>query len=154
MPPAARAAVLQGAKEDAAAVGKGADIVVHKAREAAEHLPSQLDQLHLPAGLHLPESAAALQARAGAAGAAARQRAEQGLASLGALGSKLVLGTHDLFEQIRRVPGWSAGCWGCGGVLLWLAGQLSGAAGRSSACAGGVMAGALLQAALWNAHLL
>ncbi len=91
----------QGAKEDAAAVGKGADIVVHKAREAAEHLPTQLDQLHLPAALHLPESATALQARAGAASAAAREKAEKGLASLGALGSKLVLGTHDLFEQIR-----------------------------------------------------
>ena len=100
----------QGAKDDAAAVGKGADIVVHKAREAAEHLPSQLDQLHLPASLHLPESAAALQARAGAASAVARQKAEKGLASLGALGSKLVLGTHDLFEQIR----WEGAGWvGC-----------------------------------------
>lgn len=87
----------QGAKEDAAAVGKGADIVVHKAREAAEHLPAQLQELHLPASLHLPESAATLQARAGMA----REKAEKGLASLGALGSKLVLGTHDLFEQIR-----------------------------------------------------
>ncbi|KAI7842825.1 hypothetical protein COHA_003571 [Chlorella ohadii] len=95
-------AFQQGAKEDAAAVGKGADIVVHKAREAAEHLPTQLDQLHLPAALHLPESATALQARAGAASAAAREKAEKGLASLGALGSKLVLGTHDLFEQISH----------------------------------------------------
>lgn len=93
--------MAQGAKDDAAAVGKGADVVVHKAREAAEHLPAQLEQLHLPASLHLPESAAALQARAGAASAVARQQAEKGLASLGALGSKLVLGTHDLFEQIR-----------------------------------------------------
>ncbi|PRW60920.1 BSD domain-containing 1 [Chlorella sorokiniana] len=95
-------AFQQGAKEDAAAVGKGADVVVHKAREAAEHLPTKLEQLHLPASLHLPDPAAALQARAGAASAVAREKAEKGLASLGALGSKLVLGTHDLFEQISH----------------------------------------------------
>lgn len=83
-------------------MGKGADAVVHRAKEAAEHLPATLE--HLPRQLeHLPRQldTAALQARAGAAGAAAKQQAERGLASLGALGSKLVLGTHDLFEQIR-----------------------------------------------------
>ena len=103
------------------AVAEGADLVVHKAREAAEHAA---EHIHLPAGLestldrargaaehmHLPGGAAALGAQAGAAGLAAKQRAERGLASLAGLGSKLVLGTHDLFEQIRCaavVGGWA-----------------------------------------------
>ena len=88
-PPAA----AQGAKEDAEAVGKGADEAMHRALEAAEQLE------HLPE--RLPSSAAALQARAEAASAAARARAGAGLAGLAGLGSKLVLGTHDLLEQIR-----------------------------------------------------
>lgn len=88
--------MLQGAKEDAEAVGKGADIVMHKAKEAAEQLPTALE--------HLPGSAATLQARAEAAGTVARVQAGRSLAGLAGLGSKLVLGTHDLLEQIRWVP--------------------------------------------------
>lgn len=78
-------------------VGAGADAAMHRAMEAAEHLPASLEGLPL----QLPGDAAALKQKAEAASAAAKQRAEAGLASLGALGSKLVLGTHDLFEQIR-----------------------------------------------------
>jgi hypothetical protein len=74
-------------------VSKGADAVVHRAREAAEQLPASLEGL--------PGGAAALQARAEAAAVAARARAGRGLANLAGLGSRLVLTTHDLFEQIR-----------------------------------------------------
>lgn len=87
-------AFQQGAKEDAEAVGKGADIVMHKAKEAAEQLPTALE--------HLPGSAATLQARAEAAGTVARVQAGRSLAGLAGLGSKLVLGTHDLLEQISH----------------------------------------------------
>lgn len=127
-------------------MGKGADVAVHKALEAAEHLPASLEQL--------PGGAAAVAARAEAARQVAKEKvggrvrrmckrgwgrakssrnawgvvwrrsagspkerahracaplpflpppqAERGLASLAGLGSKLVLGTHDLFEQIRH----------------------------------------------------
>lgn len=66
---------------------------MHRAKEAAEHLPATLE--------HLPGNAALLQARAGAAGAAAREQTKRGLAGLAGLGSKLVLSTHDLLEQIK-----------------------------------------------------
>lgn len=82
-------------------MGKGADIVVHRAREAAEHLPG---------------SAAALQAKAGVAGQVAKDKAEKGLASLAGLGSKIVLGTHDLFEQIRWVGAPGLGRWAARGL--------------------------------------
>jgi len=41
-------------------------------------------------------------------------QAGRGLANLAGLGSKIVLGTHDLFEQIRCALGWlfvQAGWW-------------------------------------------
>lgn len=160
---------LQGAKEDAEAVTKGADAALHKAVAAAEHLPGALEQLPGSAGAALP----VLQARAGAAAEAAKVQvgaavsmlsnrqsaacwgpgcrwqlcrrrmscdsrfkvahalldfprvwecvrlpagcsvlrdppsppqvvqAGRSLANLAGLGSKIVLGTHDLFEQIR-----------------------------------------------------
>lgn len=61
---------LQGAKEDAEAVGKGADAVMHKAVAAAEQLPGALEQLPGTAGAALP----ALQARAEAAAGVAKEK--------------------------------------------------------------------------------
>ncbi|KAL4452621.1 hypothetical protein ABPG75_008283 [Micractinium tetrahymenae] len=89
-------AFQQGAKEDAEAVTKGADAALHKAVAAAEHLPGALEHLPGTAGAALP----VLQARAGAAAEAAKVQAGRSLANLAGLGSKIVLGTHDLFEQI------------------------------------------------------
>ncbi|PSC74272.1 BSD domain-containing 1 [Micractinium conductrix] len=91
-------AFQQGAKEDAEAVGKGADVVLHKAVAAAEQLPTALEHLPGTAGAALP----GLQARAEKAAGVAKEQAGRGLAGLAGLGSKIVLGTHDLFEQINN----------------------------------------------------
>lgn len=62
---------VQGAKEDAEAVGKGADVVLHKAVAAAEQLPTALEHLPGTAGAALP----GLQARAEKAAGVAKEQA-------------------------------------------------------------------------------